>query len=317
MKLAYQQQTARPEDPLTTALLRDLVRAASIEATPRQILEMTDIAELLPAGTSVYVPFLPNGRFSDTPSACRRLIAEGMQPVPHLPARLVESRDQLRDWLGQLREMGVDRLMLIAGDSDSVAGPFPDTLALLESGLLAQQQFLHLGVAGHPDGHPVADKASLSRALAVKHDYARATGTRLWVVTQFAFEAESYTGWLQALGDTLPAVPVYVGMAGPTNLKTLVAYAAQCGVGVSARTMWRKPGSARLLRSWTPDGLVHALARHRQDFPDTLLRGIHLFPFGGLRRSAQWLRRLGDETRSQEQGRELEQEPELEQERAP
>ncbi|MDX1599573.1 MAG: methylenetetrahydrofolate reductase [Marinobacter sp.] len=294
MKLAYQRQNGKAEDPQTVALVRELVRAASIEATPRQILEVDAMSELLPVGTWVYVPFLPHGQFSETLPACQRLIDEGMLPVPHLPARLVESLDQLRDWLGQLREIGVDRLMLIAGDSDSVAGPFPDTLALLESGLLEQQQFLHLGVAGHPDGHPVASPDSLRRALSLKRDYARVTGTRLWVVTQFAFEADSYTGWLQALGDTLPEVPVYMGVAGPTNLKTLIAYAAQCGVGVSARTMWRKPGSARLLRSWTPDGLVHALARHRQDFPDTRLAGIHLFPFGGLQRSARWIREYGE-----------------------
>ena len=78
-------------------------------------------------------------------------------------------------------------------------------------------------------------------------------------------------------------------MAGPTRVKTLMAYAAQCGVGASARLMLRRPGSARLLRAWTPDDMVRALVRYCLDNPDTLLRGIHLFPFGGLRQSAQWI----------------------------
>lgn len=45
----------------------------------------------------------------------------------------------------------------------------------------------------------------------------------------------------------------------------------------------------RSARPWTPDDLVRALVQYCLDNPDTLIRGIHLFPFGGLRQSAQWL----------------------------
>lgn len=290
MKLVSENQTSGPYDAEATARLQALVRSASLEATPRQILTGEPLPNLLPLGTCVYVPFLPKGQFSDTLEACRHLLAMGMQPIPHVPARMAQSREQLRDWLCQLDESHVDRLLLIAGDSDSVAGPFPDTLAVLESGLLAQFRFHGIGVAAHPDGHPMADRATLTQALGIKREYARTTDTRLWVVTQFVFDANVVIEWLQSLGNILEEVPVYIGMAGPTKVKTLIAYAAQCGVGASARVMLRRPGSAKLLRSWTPDGMVQALVRYCLDNPDTLLRGIHLFPFGGLRQSAQWLK---------------------------
>ncbi|MGM0773982.1 methylenetetrahydrofolate reductase [Marinobacter sp.] len=289
MKLVNEKQPFNSQDDEATAKLHALVRGASLEATPRQILTTEYLSDLLPAGTCVYVPFLPKGQFSDTLEACRHLLSLGMQPIPHVPARMAESRGQLRDWLSQLDESHIDRLLLIAGDSDSVAGPFPDTLAVLESGLLAQFRFHGIGVAAHPDGHPMADRATLGQALGIKREYARSTSTRLWVVTQFTFDADVVIDWLQSLGDVLEEVPVDIGMAGPTRMKTLIAYAAQCGVGVSARAMLRRPGSARLLRSWTPDGMVQALVRYCLDNPDTLLRGIHLFPFGGLRQSAQWI----------------------------
>lgn len=289
MKLVSEKQPFRPRDDDATERLRALVRSASIEATPRQILTQESLPDLLPTGTCVYVPFLPKGQFSDTLEACRYLLELGMQPIPHVPARMAESRGQLRDWLAQLEESGVDRLLLIAGDSDAIAGPFPDTLAVLESGLLAQFQFHGIGVAAHPDGHPMADRATLTQALGIKREYARTTSTRLWVVTQFTFDADVVIDWLQSLGNILEEVPVYIGMAGPTRVKTLIAYAAQCGVGASARLMLRRPGSAKLLRAWTPDGMVHALVQYCLDNPDTLLRGIHLFPFGGLRQSAQWI----------------------------
>lgn len=289
MKLVSEKQAFDPRDEEAAARLRALVRSASIEATPRQIMTTEDLPDLLPAGTCVYVPFLPKGQFSDTLEACRHLLNLGMQPIPHVPARMAESRGQLRDWLSQLDESNVDRLLLIAGDSDAAAGPFPDTLAVLESGLLAQFRFHGIGVAAHPDGHPMADRATLSQALSIKRDYARSTSTRLWVVTQFTFDAEVVIDWLQSLGNVLEEVPVYIGMAGPTRVKTLIAYAAQCGVGASARVMLRRPGTAKLLRAWTPDGMVRALVRYCLHNPDTLLRGIHLFPFGGLRQSAQWI----------------------------
>lgn len=289
MKLVREKQAYSPRDKETAARLQALVRSASLEATPRQILATEDFPDLLPGGTCVYVPFLPKGQFSETLEACRRLLAIGMQPIPHVPARMAESRGQLRDWLSQLDESGVDRLLLIAGDSDVTAGPFPDTLAVLESGLLAHFRFHGIGVAAHPDGHPMADRATLHQALRIKREYARTTSTRLWVVTQFTFDADVVINWLQSLGDVLEEVPVYIGMAGPTRVKTLIAYAAQCGVGASARLMLRRPGSARMLRAWTPEGMVRALVRYCLDNPDTLLRGIHLFPFGGLRQSAQWI----------------------------
>merc|ERR1711964_420103 len=140
MGVSERQPFNRPDEE-AAARFRDLVRSASIEATPRQILTTEHLPDLLPAGTCVYVPFLPKGQFSDTLEASRRLLDLGMQPVPHVPARMAQSRGQLRDWLAQLDESGVDRLLLIAGDSDAVAGPFPDTLAVLESGLLAQFRF--------------------------------------------------------------------------------------------------------------------------------------------------------------------------------
>ncbi|WP_166269207.1 methylenetetrahydrofolate reductase [Marinobacter caseinilyticus] len=295
MKLAHESSASSSQDTVQmAAVLRELARTASIEAAPLQILGMEALSDWLPAGTAVYIPFLPNARFEDTVSACWRLRAAGMVPIPHFPARAIASRAQARDWLGELAAASTDRLMLIAGDSHQVAGPFPDTLAVLNSGLLADYAFCHLGIAGHPDGHPVASSEELTRAMAIKREYATATATRMWVVTQFAFEADTFIHWLQSMKEVVDPLPVYFGIAGPTRLRMLIAYAARCGVGVSARMMRRNPDASRLLRAWTPDRLVAAMARHRADNPTSLFQGIHVFPFGGLQRSSEWLRGLRD-----------------------
>ena len=288
--------TDRPGDAMAGAL-NHLIQGASIEATPRQILGTPALSTMLSAGQSVYVPFLPKADFSETLAACHRLLAEGFVPVPHLPARAVSSEMQLDSWLSDLAGSGVDRLLLIAGDTGAPRGPFTDTLAVLESGLLMRHGFRRIGIAGHPDGHPVASATELKRALAVKQTYARQTDTRLWIVTQFTFAAQAVVGWLNEHTFDLSPWPVYVGLPGPTGLKTLLAYAAQCGVGSSAKQVLKRPGTTRLLRAWTPDGVVDNLAHHRALHPDSPLAGIHLFPFGGLQRTAQWLdsRRLESE----------------------
>lgn len=277
-------------DESGVATLNHWVQGASIEATPAQILSLPSLTAVLPERSAIYVPFLPKSAFTETLAACRRLVLDGFMPVPHLPARMAASRDELDGWLGDLAIMGVDRLLLIAGDRDRPLGPFPDTLAVLESGLLVDHGFRAFGIAGHPDGHPHASDRDLQRALNAKQDYARQTNTRLWVVTQFAFDARRILKWLSKQQDHLAPWPVYVGLPGPSRLDTLLAYATQCGVGRSARQILKRPGTARLLASWTPDRVVDPLVRYQSAHPDSPLAGIHLFPFGGLQRTLDWLR---------------------------
>lgn len=286
MKLA--KSSAYPEGRVLE-VLRDLAGEASVEVAPRQILAASPLGSFLPAGTRVYVPFLPRAEWAATVDACEALIAQGFDAVPHLPARTVVSHGQLDEHLAALRAVGVDALLLIAGDQDEPSGPFRDTLEILDTGMLESHGIHRFGVAGHPEGHRVAEVAQLDHALKLKLEYARMTASSMWIVSQFAFDSSRVIAWLERLRSMGFQVPVHVGVPGPASLKTLVAYAAYCGVEASARVLVRRPGAARLLARWTPDGLVQDLANYRLTHPETLLRGIHLFSFGGLEQSAQWL----------------------------
>lgn len=273
-----------------------LVAGASVEVAPRQILGDPSLISHLPAGTQVYVPFLPRAGFSETVEACQVLASRGFDPVAHVAARRVESRGQLRDWLAALQGAGVNALMLIAGDRAASAGPFQDTLGIFESGLLESHGFCRIGVAGHPEGHPVADVVALDQALKLKLAYARATGAEMWLVSQFAFGSAQVIAWLERLRGKGFEIPVRVGIPGPANLKTLFAYAAYCGVEASARLLSRRPGAARLLANWAPDGLVQDLGHYRATHPGAHLCGIHLYSFGGVVQCAQWLAGLRSPT---------------------
>ena len=272
------------------ATLRDLAVGASVEAMPRQLPSGGGLGRVLPRGATVYVPFPPKARRSATVAACKQLVEARMQPVPHLPARCLADARQLARWLGDLAEAGVDSLMLVAGDGVP-KGPYADTLDVLDSGLLTDFGFRRLGITAYPEGHPAIADDALGRALHRKAEYAAATNTEMWIVTQFVFSPEPALDLLRRMRDEGPGLPVRIGMPGPTKAHTLLAYAARCGVGTSAKALSARPAIARMLGGWSPNAVARALARERFEHPSTPLAGIHLFAFGGLAAAAEWLRR--------------------------
>ena len=276
----------------TRATLGNMGLRASVEVPAGQLPPPEVLASHLPRGTAVYVPFPPKGRWPDTIAACERVLAAGLKPAPHLSARSVRSPDELGDRLSALVETGVDSLMLVAGDRAAPAGPYADTLALLDSGLLAEHGLRRLGVTAYPEGHPLIASADLDEALRRKTEYARETGSELWVVTQFVFSPAPVLAWLARTREAGCTLPVRIGVPGPVALRTLVQYAVRSGVVASARALKRRPGVARLAGRWSPTPIAEALARHLAGRENALVVDIHLFTFGGLADTAKWLSSL-------------------------
>lgn len=271
------------------ATLRDLLAGASLEATPQWVSKQPPLRTLLPPAMPVYLPYHPKVDYQETVDAVGVLAAAGLCPVPHFPVRAIASREQARDRLAALAYAGADALLLIAGDQDEPAGPYANTMDLLETGFLAEHGFYRLGVAGHPEGHRRVSEEELARALAVKRDYAAATGTQMWVVTQFLLSAESAIGWLSRMREAIDPLSIHIGVPGPTRLRTLLSYAAQCGVGASAKFLTRQAGVTRLLGGWSPEGLVRELADRGLSSEGRLFSGLHFYPFGDVARCAEWI----------------------------
>jgi len=212
-----------------------------------------------------------------------------MVATPHLAARSVPSASQLDEWLDELSEAGCHRLMLIAGDPLAHRGPYRDTLDVLNSGLLEKHGFTHLGLAAHPDGHLHASESDVRSALEIKKAYARDKGVQMWLVTQFVFDMTNFANWLDDWEEAFDFLPVHVGLAGPSSLASLMRYAARCGVATSVKMMLTNRNSRRLMSSWSPDDQLKELYELCGDHVSRRLKGLHLFPFGGLERAARWL----------------------------
>lgn len=260
----------------------------SLEVTPKGAAQIKDFAELLRPGTQVYVTHLPGHPYEPVIATAERLRAEGMVPVPHIVARSVPDRATLERWYGRLAAAGVEAALLIAGGTTTVAGPYRDTLMLLDDCPPAAHGMTRLGVAGHPEDHAHAEHVALDEALVRKVAYAEATGTDLWMVTQFTFDAQPLIDWSARLQRQGIEVPVRVGLPGPASLATLLKYAVSCGIGASVAALHHQPGKLwQMTRPQPPVDQLLALARH----PGPWL-GVHAFPFGGILQTATWFRAL-------------------------
>jgi methylenetetrahydrofolate reductase (NADPH) len=108
----------------------------SIEVMPRTAEKIDDFRALLPAGTRVYIAHIAGTPIEDMVATATRLRSEGMEPMPHFPARIIASADQLADWIARYQgEAGVDQGLILAGGVTDPAGDFHSSMELLETGL--------------------------------------------------------------------------------------------------------------------------------------------------------------------------------------
>jgi methylenetetrahydrofolate reductase (NADPH) len=207
------------------------------------------------------------------------------------------SRETLDDFLARLRgEADVARVVLIAGDVALAKGPFRSSLDVRASELLEAHGIARLTVAGHPEGHPYLQAAGAFKVLEAWRDWGHLTKIHVDIVTQFCFESAPILGWIGELNARRINLPVIVGLAGPATPATLTKFALRCGVGNSMRSLRSQIGRfSRLLIDTGPDDVMRGL----QSAPATgtaRIAGFHLFPFGGLRKAANWLRTYPQET---------------------
>jgi methylenetetrahydrofolate reductase (NADPH) len=277
---------ASPEDERRN--IPALLAGASLELSSRDPAEIDACADLLEPGTAVTISMPPGQTYHGIVALATRLKRAGFRPVPHVAARRIASRDALDEYLARAAgEAGVDSALVIGGDSDRASGPFESSLALLETGLLQRHGIAHVGVAGYPEGHPRIAASALDAALAAKKGLARSAGIDLQVVTQFCFESEPVLSWVARMKGH--GLPVRVGLSGPASLPRLLRFAMLCGIGNSVRALKARPQAiTRLLIEAGPEVVVRDLAR-RAVAP---IVGIHFFCFGGLVRTARWLRAI-------------------------
>ena len=281
---------AMPMFSLEQQRIINFMTGFTVETTPGSALKVNDFRDYLAPDTVVYVTFLMGSDFADSIALVKRLKNEGMNPVPHFAARNIPNKQFLENNLRSLtQETGVDRVLVIAGAAKQPEGEFSDSMQLLDTGLFDRFGIKTIGLAGHPEGSPDMSDEAIAQALAWKNSFAERTDAHLHLLTQFCFEAEPIIAWdkkLNAEGNTLP---IDIGIPGLATIKSLLAHAKACGVGPSMTVLTKQARNIhKLLFVQTPDKIVSDLANYQATDKLCGIRGVHMYPLGGLRRTAQW-----------------------------
>ncbi|WP_421695797.1 methylenetetrahydrofolate reductase [Aestuariivirga sp.] len=270
------------------------LKAASLEITPKQIEKLAVLKEQLQPGTQVFVALIDAADLAGQIEAVRQLKAAGFDPVPHVPARFIRDEADLRARIKALAEAGATTMLVLGGGAAEPIGAYDAAIQLLQTGVFQANGVTKIGIAGHPEGNPDITKtkgeAVLLDALKEKQAYLKANGLQGFIATQFLFEAEPVADWAKTLRAAGIDLPIHVGVPGPATIKTLVKYAAMCGVGNSARFIRKQAlNITKLLSVNTPDDFVAGLAELHYARPELGIAAPHLYPFGGFDKLFGWL----------------------------
>lgn len=261
----------------------------SLEITAKDVESLREAAPMIAPETPIAVTFLPGEEAPARIAATRAVRELGFEPMPHFSARRIGSHEEFQSYLSAVvNEAGVRRCFVIAGDPEQPEGPFEDSSALIATGAFERAGIRAIGIGGHPEGHPNMTEAQCWEVLERKCADIAARGMAPLIVTQFGFDTDRFLAWLRELRARGIEHPVRIGVPGPAGIKTLLRFAARCGVGASASVMAKYGISlTRLIGTAGPDKLVDRLAT---DFGSEHGRvRLHFYPFGGLVRTVEWI----------------------------
>ena len=268
----------------------ELAKGASVELNSQDVKHLDESRAFLEPGTRMYVSHLPNQTWIETRKMCEAVRRCGLEPIPHIPVRLIESAEALDRLLGDLAGVAKPKeVLLISGDYPVARGPYTRTEQAIGDAILEKRGYGRLSVAGHPEGHPKVELSEVRRSEKDKSQLAAEHGLEVTILTQFLFEHEPFLNWAANLRAQGVKARLVCGVAGPAKVTTLFRYAVRCGVGASIRALGVRGGALlNMLGDQGPDRMMRSLAEARiagcRDFD-----GIHMFGFGGYLRTVKWL----------------------------
>jgi methylenetetrahydrofolate reductase (NADPH) len=265
---------------------RALARTATIEIIPLRGVDsaVTDI----PPSTTITITCSPKWGVGRTVELTELIAGAGHQVVPHIAARQVADRAQLRSIVDRLAGAGVRNIYVIGGDAAVPIGEFASAVDLLDTLATLDHPFTDIGIAGYPEGHPKISDTELLNALLRKQRHAT------YLVSQLCFDTEVLLAWLRGTRREGVTLPLRVGIAGPIDTRTLVTLALRIGVGSSLRYLTKQHGLlGSVLRggAYRPEHLLDELA-DAPDLDELGIDGVQLSSFNQIAATVEWQRRV-------------------------
>ena len=266
-----------------------LIDGFTIELNPKVRHKINSIP--LEKKNNVYITYLPDASENDILETIEFVSKNDLTPITHLPARTMKNLDHVRQFLSQVRERTDSKKILVIGGGGNQLGKITSSLEILNSGLLEENDFNEIGIAGHPEGSPDISQETIDNFLNNKFELTKTKGLDLELVTQFFFDAAPFINWCEELTKKKITIPVRVGFPGPASFKTLLNFGLMSGVGNSINFLKKNSSKVSdLLTKTSNDEMLISLAEFANK--NSPLKSFHCFPFGGFEKTCLWLNEL-------------------------
>lgn len=266
-----------------------LIDGFTIELNPKVRHKINTIP--LEKKNNVYITYLPDASENDILETIEFVSKNNLTPITHLPARTMKNLDHVRQFLSQVRERTDSKKILVIGGGGNQLGQITSSLEILNSGLLEENNFNEIGIAGHPEGSPDISQETIDNFLNDKFELTKTKGLSLELVTQFFFNAAPFINWCEELTKKKITIPVRVGFPGPASFKTLLNFGLMSGVGNSINFLKKNSSKVSdLLTKTSNDEMLISLAEFANK--NSPLKSFHCFPFGGFEKTCLWLNEL-------------------------
>ena len=266
-----------------------LLDGFTIELNPKVRHKINSIP--LEKKNNVYITYLPDASENDILETIEFVSKNNLTPITHLPARTMKNLDHVRQFLSQVRKRTDSKKILVIGGGGNQLGKITSSLEILNSGLLEENDFNEIGIAGHPEGSPDISQETIDNFLNDKFELTKTKGLNLELVTQFFFDAAPFINWCEELTKKKITIPVRVGFPGPASFKTLLNFGLMSGVGNSINFLKKNSSKVSdLLTKTSNDEMLISLAEFANK--DSPLKSFHCFPFGGFEKTCLWLNEL-------------------------
>ena len=266
--------------------LSSILDSAYLEVIPTP--SIVDRLDHVTAGSWVGISCSPAAGIDPTLDTVDRLRdRHGQHPlklVPHIAARVIRDRGQLREVVARLEEADIKSIFVPGGDSPRPIGVYHSAMDLLRDMAEIGHGFEDIGIAAYPEGHPLLNKAELLQHLQEKQEFAT------YLVTQMCFDPGRVLHWLQEIRWAGVTMDAWLGLPGVMEIPKLIALSYKIGVGQSIRVLKKQKGLVRKLisgLSYRPDDLLEGLRSGLGD-AELGVPGFHLFSFNNVEATEQW-----------------------------
>jgi methylenetetrahydrofolate reductase (NADPH) len=262
----------------------------SMEMTGKDVAKVENAAGVIPPGTRINVTFLENEDLAMRVNAAAAVKRLGFTPVPHISARRLKSPEMLEEYLTALRDIGVsENVLVIGGDPTVPMGPYEESLAVIESGLLQQYGVKHVSMGGHPSGDPNIPADALMPAIEKKAAALASLNLPGAIITQVDFDVDRVLSWVAEVREHGVDLPIRVGVPGPASVKLLLGFASRLGISTST-TIAKKYGLSvtNLLGKAGPENFIRDLQTGLDPAKHGVVK-LHFYTFGGFKTTAEWI----------------------------